>query len=76
MFVTSENGNLTDGHDGQLEWRRDADDGAERNQNRGRREISVQQTEFLKREKTKTNDVIHFTLSSAYICILYLVMVM
>lgn len=46
MFVTSENGNLTDGHDGQLEWRSDADDGAERNQNSGRREISVQQTEL------------------------------
>jgi len=44
MFVAGENGNLANGHDGQLERRRDADDSAERNQNGGRCEIGVQQT--------------------------------
>ena len=45
MLVASENGNFANGHNGQLEWRRDANNGAKRNQNGGRSEIGVQQTE-------------------------------
>ena len=45
MFVSSENDDLDQGHDDQLERRRDAEDGAERNQNGGRGEIGVQQTD-------------------------------
>ena len=44
MFVSSENDDLDQRHDDQLERRRDAEDGAERNQNGGRSEIGVQQT--------------------------------
>ena len=45
MLVASENGNFANGHNGQLEWRRDANNGAKRNQNGGRSEIGVQQPE-------------------------------
>ena len=44
MFVASKNDNFHQGHDDQLERCRDSEDGTERDENSGWREIGIQQT--------------------------------
>ncbi len=53
VLVASKDDNLNQGHDDELEGRRHSEDGAERDEDRGRGEIGVQQT------KNRSNDNIN-----------------